>query len=146
MIGEVVKRSGINAKIKWGGEFLSTKMLGAVAFALFGSLAQATELDLAGTWKLTQADKPEVTCPGLDRIEDMSQNDMRGDMHYWQVWFGGRPFDNYYTVAQKLKDPSVLEVWAVNDHGAALTGDVEVRILTSVPITATCEPRKCRAG
>ena len=45
---------------------------------------------------------PSSPCLGLDRLEDMDQNDTRGDMHYWQVWFGGRPFDNYYTVRPRF--------------------------------------------
>ena len=45
---------------------------------------------------------PSSPCLGPDRWEDMSQNDMRGDMHYWRVWFGDQPFDNYYTVRPRF--------------------------------------------
>ena len=39
------------------------KTIASAVAALLAGFAVAAELDLAGTWTLTQADKPSVTCP-----------------------------------------------------------------------------------
>ena len=48
------------------------RIVAVTAIALTGSLAPAAELDLAGTWKLTQADKPAfyvwADVPGIKGI------------------------------------------------------------------------------
>ena len=58
--------------------------------------------EVCAAYDPTRAFWPSSPCLGPDRLEDMSQNDMRGDMHYWQVWFCDQPFDDYYRIRPRF--------------------------------------------
>ncbi len=44
----------------------------------------------------TRAYWPSSPCGGRGDYSDCFHNDSRGDMHYWDVWHGGKPFSAYY--------------------------------------------------
>jgi len=39
---------------------------------------------------------PSSPCGGRGDYSDCFHDDTRGDMHYWEVWHGGKPFSAYY--------------------------------------------------
>ncbi|MFZ2657576.1 MAG: glycoside hydrolase family 2 protein [Victivallales bacterium] len=41
---------------------------------------------------------PSSPCGGPGDYSDAFHNDKRGDMHYWDVWFGGKTFDNFLKI------------------------------------------------
>ena len=40
---------------------------------------------------------PSSPCGGPGNFSDGWHDDSRGDMHYWEVWHGGKPFEAYYS-------------------------------------------------
>ncbi|MHC4883922.1 MAG: beta-mannosidase [Planctomycetota bacterium] len=45
---------------------------------------------------------PSSPCGGRDDYSDCFHDDSRGDMHYWEVWHGGKSFDSYYDVVPRF--------------------------------------------
>ena len=45
---------------------------------------------------------PSSPCGGPDNFEDGWHNDKSGDMHYWDVWHSGKPFEAYYDVTPRF--------------------------------------------
>lgn len=45
---------------------------------------------------------PSSPCGGPGDLSDGWTNDNVGDMHYWQVWHGGKSFDAYYSVRPRF--------------------------------------------
>lgn len=45
---------------------------------------------------------PSSPCLGPGNFGDGWKDDSSGDMHYWNVWFGDQPFDNYYSVRPRF--------------------------------------------
>ncbi len=39
---------------------------------------------------------PSSPCAGPGDLQDTFHKDGYGDMHYWDVWHGGKPFEDYY--------------------------------------------------
>ena len=58
--------------------------------------------EVCATYDPTRTFWPSSPSQGPDRIDDMGQNDRRGDMHYWEVFFCDQPFDNYYTIRPRF--------------------------------------------
>ena len=65
--------------------------------------ARAKELDaLCRECDPTRTFWPSSPCLGPGNYGDGWKDDSSGDMHYWRVWFGDEPFDNYYTVRPRF--------------------------------------------
>ncbi|MDD3154488.1 MAG: hypothetical protein PHS41_06440 [Victivallaceae bacterium] len=45
---------------------------------------------------------PSSPCGGPGDFNDGWHNDSQGDMHYWEVWHGGKDFDAYYSVKPRF--------------------------------------------
>ena len=45
---------------------------------------------------------PSSPCCGPDDFGDGWKEDSRGDMHYWDVWHGGKDFEAYYSVKPRF--------------------------------------------
>ena len=45
---------------------------------------------------------PSSPCGGRGDYSDCFHADNRGDMHYWEVWHGGKSFDSYYAVTPRF--------------------------------------------
>ena len=45
---------------------------------------------------------PSSPCCGPDDFGDGWKEDSKGDMHYWDVWHGGKDFDAYYSVKPRF--------------------------------------------
>ncbi len=45
---------------------------------------------------------PSSPCSGPGDFSDGWHEDTKGDMHYWEVWHGGKPFDSYYKVTPRF--------------------------------------------
>lgn len=45
---------------------------------------------------------PSSPCGGRGDYSDCWHNDSRGDMHYWEVWHGGKPFEQYYKIKPRF--------------------------------------------
>lgn len=45
---------------------------------------------------------PSSPCAGPDDFSDNWHNDFCGDMHYWEVWHGGKDFSSYYNVRPRF--------------------------------------------
>ncbi len=54
------------------------------------------ELDPNRTWW------PSSPSAGEGDYSDNWHNDSRGDMHYWSVWHGGKPFESYYDITPRF--------------------------------------------
>ncbi len=45
---------------------------------------------------------PSSPCAGPGDFSDCWHDDRNGDMHYWEVWHGSKPFDSYYDVTPRF--------------------------------------------
>ena len=45
---------------------------------------------------------PSSPCGGPGNLNDAWHDDSSGDMHYWEVWHGGKSFDYYYKVKPRF--------------------------------------------
>jgi beta-mannosidase len=45
---------------------------------------------------------PSSPCGGRGDYSDCFHADNRGDMHYWEVWHGGKPFEQYYKIKPRF--------------------------------------------
>ncbi|OGV55901.1 MAG: hypothetical protein A2X49_07910 [Lentisphaerae bacterium GWF2_52_8] len=45
---------------------------------------------------------PSSPCGGRGDYSDCWHNDTRGDMHYWDVWHGGKPFEEFYKIKPRF--------------------------------------------
>ncbi len=45
---------------------------------------------------------PSSPCAGRGDYSDCFHSDNRGDMHYWEVWHGGKPFEQYYKIKPRF--------------------------------------------
>ena len=65
--------------------------------------ARAKELDaICRECDPTRTFWPSSPCLGPGNFGDGWKDDSSGDMHYWRVWFGDEPFDNYYSVRPRF--------------------------------------------
>lgn len=64
---------------------------------------------------------PSSPCGGRDDYSDCFHDDSRGDMHYWEVWHGGKSFDSYFDIVprfcsefgyQSFPSPEVIATYA----------------------------------
>lgn len=45
---------------------------------------------------------PASPCDGTYSYEGTWQSERKGDMHYWEVWHGGQPFESFYTIKPRF--------------------------------------------
>lgn len=45
---------------------------------------------------------PSSPCDGTYSYEGTWQSEKSGDMHYWEVWHGGQPFESFYTIKPRF--------------------------------------------
>lgn len=45
---------------------------------------------------------PSSPCGGPNDFSDTFHVDGRGDMHYWEVWHGSKPFESYYNIKPRF--------------------------------------------
>jgi beta-mannosidase len=45
---------------------------------------------------------PSSPCAGPGDFSDCWLDDKKGDMHYWEVWHGSKPFESYYDVTPRF--------------------------------------------
>ncbi|MDA3852285.1 MAG: glycoside hydrolase family 2 protein [Spirochaetaceae bacterium] len=86
------------------------------------------ELDPQRSWW------PSSPCGGEGDYSDGWHNDSRGDMHYWDVWHEGKPFEAYYDVTprfcsefgfQSYPSPSEVKSFAPEDQWNITSPDFE---------------------
>ena len=66
-------------------------------------VARAKELErLCATYDPTRCFWPSSPCLGPGNYGDGWKDDSSGDMHFWQVWFGDKPFSHYFTVRPRF--------------------------------------------
>ena len=66
-------------------------------------IARAKELErLCVEYDPTRCFWPSSPCLGPGNYGDGWKDDSSGDMHFWQVWFGDKPFSHYFTVRPRF--------------------------------------------
>jgi beta-mannosidase len=66
-------------------------------------VARAKELEkLCATYDPTRCFWPSSPCLGPGNYGDGWKDDSSGDMHFWQVWFGDKPFSHYFSVRPRF--------------------------------------------
>ena len=66
-------------------------------------VARAKELEkLCAKYDPTRCFWPSSPCLGPGNYGDGWKDDSSGDMHFWQVWFGDKPFSHYFTVRPRF--------------------------------------------
>ena len=66
-------------------------------------VARAKELEkLCSEYDPTRCFWPSSPCLGPGNYGDGWKDDSSGDMHFWQVWFGDKPFSHYFTVRPRF--------------------------------------------
>ncbi|MBQ3288522.1 MAG: glycoside hydrolase family 2 protein [Kiritimatiellae bacterium] len=66
-------------------------------------VARAKELErLCAEYDPTRCFWPSSPCLGPGNYGDGWKDDSSGDMHFWQVWFGDKPFSHYFTVRPRF--------------------------------------------
>ena len=66
-------------------------------------IARAKELErLCAKYDPTRCFWPSSPCLGPGNYGDGWKDDSSGDMHFWQVWFGDKPFSHYFTVRPRF--------------------------------------------
>ena len=66
-------------------------------------VARAKELEqLCAKYDPTRCFWPSSPCLGPGNYGDGWKDDSSGDMHFWQVWFGDKPFLHYFTVRPRF--------------------------------------------
>ena len=66
-------------------------------------IARAKELErLCAEYDPTRCFWPSSPCLGPGNYGDGWKDDSSGDMHFWQVWFGDKPFSHYFTVRPRF--------------------------------------------
>ncbi|MBR1588300.1 MAG: glycoside hydrolase family 2 protein [Kiritimatiellae bacterium] len=66
-------------------------------------VARAKELEkLCAAYDPTRCFWPSSPCLGPGNYGDGWKDDSSGDMHFWQVWGGGKPFTHFYTVRPRF--------------------------------------------
>ncbi len=66
-------------------------------------VARAKELEtLCAKYDPTRCFWPSSPCLGPGNYGDGWKDDSSGDMHFWQVWFGDKPFLHYYSVRPRF--------------------------------------------
>lgn len=66
-------------------------------------VARAKELEkLCAEYDPTRSFWPSSPCLGPGNYGDGWKDDSSGDMHFWQVWFGDKPFSHYFTVRPRF--------------------------------------------
>ena len=64
---------------------------------------RAKELEkLCAEYDPTRCFWPSSPCLGPGNYGDGWKDDSSGDMHFWQVWFGDKPFSHYFTVRPRF--------------------------------------------
>ena len=58
--------------------------------------------ELMDKYELEQVFWPSSPCGGPGNYGDNWHDDTRGDMHFWEVWNGGKNFDAYYTIKPRF--------------------------------------------
>ena len=66
-------------------------------------VARAKELEkLCAAYDPTRCFWPSSPCLGPGNYGDGWKDDSSGDMHFWQVWFGDKPFSHYFNVRPRF--------------------------------------------
>ena len=66
-------------------------------------VARAKELEkLCAEYDPTRCFWPSSPCLGPGNYGDGWKDDSSGDMHFWQVWFGDKPFSHYFSVRPRF--------------------------------------------
>ena len=92
---------GDNECIGAAGWFNATKEQKAANIQL--CVARAKELEkLCAAYDPTRCFWPSSPCLGPGNYGDGWRDDSSGDMHFWQVWFGDKPFSHYFTVRPRF--------------------------------------------
>ncbi len=92
---------GDNECIGAAGWFKSTKEQYDANIKL--CVARAKELErLCAAYDPTRCFWPSSPCLGPGNYGDGWKDDSSGDMHFWQVWFGDKPFSHYFTVRPRF--------------------------------------------
>ena len=66
-------------------------------------VARAKELEkLCATYDPTRCFWPSSPCLGPGNYGDGWKDDSSGDMHFWQVWFGDKPFSHYFSARPRF--------------------------------------------
>ena len=66
-------------------------------------VARAKELaKLCAEYDPTRCFWPSSPCLGPGNYGDGWKDDSSGDMHFWQVWFGDKPFSHYFSVRPRF--------------------------------------------
>ena len=66
-------------------------------------VARAKMLEkLCAEYDPTRCFWPSSPCLGPGNYGDGWKDDSSGDMHFWQVWFGDKPFSHYFTVRPRF--------------------------------------------
>ena len=58
--------------------------------------------EFMGKHDIEQVFWPSSPCGGPGNFGDNWKDDTRGDMHFWEVWNGGKNFDAYYTIKPRF--------------------------------------------
>jgi len=75
---------------------------------------------------------PGSPCGGVDDYSDGWQNDCYGDMHYWEVWAGGKKFDSYLTKKPRFCSEFGYQSFPSAEQICSFTADSDQNIFSPV--------------